>query len=78
MTSHDLIAKLRAVFLLLFDFHLYAIVSHIAVVSACKSYEVECPNTVCIPRAYICDGFNDCGCVEDCDEQDCEGLGIGK
>ena len=28
--------------------------------------------------SYRCDGYNDCGCDEDCDEYGCEGLGLGK
>ncbi|XP_033741691.1 membrane frizzled-related protein-like [Pecten maximus] len=43
---------------------------------ACKSFEFQCSNLVCLPRAYLCDGFNDCGCTENCDEQDCIGLGF--
>ena len=28
--------------------------------------------------SYRCDGYNDCGCDEGCDEYECEGLGLGK
>ncbi|XP_060084877.1 uncharacterized protein LOC132564223, partial [Ylistrum balloti] len=44
--------------------------------AACKSFEFQCSNFVCLPRAYLCDGFNDCGCEKDCDESDCIGLGF--
>ncbi|XP_021353164.1 membrane frizzled-related protein-like [Mizuhopecten yessoensis] len=44
--------------------------------AACKSFEFQCSNLVCLPRSYICDGFNDCGCMENCDESDCIGLGF--
>lgn len=28
--------------------------------------------------SYRCDGFNDCGCEDGCDEHQCDGLSIGK
>ncbi|XP_060574595.1 uncharacterized protein LOC132732219 isoform X2 [Ruditapes philippinarum] len=45
---------------------------------ACKSFELECSNKVCMTLSYRCDGFNDCGCDKDCDESGCEGLSLGK
>lgn len=45
---------------------------------ACKSFEFQCSNLVCLPRSYLCDGFNDCGCTENCDESDCVGLGFAS
>ncbi|XP_045197718.2 uncharacterized protein LOC123552265 isoform X2 [Mercenaria mercenaria] len=44
----------------------------------CKSYEMECSNKVCMTLSYRCDGFNDCGCDDGCDESGCEGLTLGK
>lgn len=44
----------------------------------CRTHEFECSNRRCMARSYLCDGFNDCGCDANCDEDDCNGLGIEK
>ncbi|KAL5015814.1 hypothetical protein ScPMuIL_005403 [Solemya velum] len=47
-------------------------------IAECRSYQFECGNRECLTRAYLCDGFNDCGCVGDCDEDDCHGAGLDQ
>lgn len=39
----------------------------------CKSFQYKCENHICLTRAYLCDGFEDCGC-NGCDEDGCSGL----
>lgn len=46
--------------------------------SECKSHQFSCSNKRCITMSYRCDGFNDCGCVADCDEQNCGGISMCK
>ncbi|KAK3770826.1 hypothetical protein RRG08_036427 [Elysia crispata] len=46
--------------------------------SACRSYEFECRNKMCASLSYRCDGYNDCGCKKDCDEDECYSLSITK
>ncbi|KAK7107733.1 hypothetical protein V1264_015598 [Littorina saxatilis] len=41
---------------------------------SCRSYEFECRNKICLSRSYRCDGYYDCGCGSDCDEDGCVGL----
>ena len=44
--------------------------------TGCRSLSFRCPNKECISRAYICDGFEDCGCRgKGCEEMDCGGIG---
>ncbi|XP_061176866.1 deleted in malignant brain tumors 1 protein-like [Saccostrea echinata] len=47
-------------------------------VPKCKSHQFSCSNKRCITRSYRCDGFNDCGCEVDCDEQNCDGISMEK
>ncbi|XP_052808006.1 uncharacterized protein LOC128236913 [Mya arenaria] len=48
-------------------------------INDCKSFEWKCPNKVCLPLSYRCDGFNDCGYEgDDSDEDGCQGLGFNK
>lgn len=47
-------------------------------VPKCKSHQFSCSNKRCITMSYRCDGFNDCGCVADCDEQNCGGISMSK
>ncbi|KAL8566297.1 hypothetical protein ACOMHN_028954 [Nucella lapillus] len=47
-------------------------------VNDCHSYEMKCGNRLCLSMSYRCDGFYDCGCGHDCDEDGCEGLTIDK
>ncbi|XP_076445619.1 uncharacterized protein LOC143283314 [Babylonia areolata] len=47
-------------------------------ITSCRSYEFECSNRLCLSRSYRCDGFYDCGCGADCDEDGCDGLPIAK
>ncbi|KAK3098912.1 hypothetical protein FSP39_024239 [Pinctada imbricata] len=42
----------------------------------CNSHMYLCSNKICVVRAYICDGFNDCGCTNECDESSCDGIGL--
>ncbi|XP_005099397.1 tolloid-like protein 2 [Aplysia californica] len=42
----------------------------------CRSYEFECRNMQCLSMAYRCDGYNDCGCINDCDEDGCGPLAL--
>ncbi|XP_076078210.1 dorsal-ventral patterning tolloid-like protein 1 [Mytilus galloprovincialis] len=44
---------------------------------SCKSFQYECDNRICLTRAYLCDGFEDCGC-SDCDESACTGLPFSR
>ncbi|KAL5010230.1 hypothetical protein ScPMuIL_012535 [Solemya velum] len=44
----------------------------------CLSFEFECGNAECLSRSYVCDGFNDCGCEGNCDEDNCEKTQIGQ
>ncbi|XP_056016727.1 deleted in malignant brain tumors 1 protein-like [Ostrea edulis] len=44
----------------------------------CKSHQFACSNKRCITLAYRCDGFDDCGCSVDCDEQQCGGISLEK
>lgn len=46
--------------------------------SECRSYEFECRNKMCSSIAYRCDEYNDCGCLQDCDEDGCYSLKISK
>lgn len=45
---------------------------------SCNSYEWQCSNKVCMTISYRCDGYNDCGCDDGCDEHGCEGLGLDR
>nr|KAG5705049.1 hypothetical protein BaRGS_018779 [Batillaria attramentaria] len=47
-------------------------------VSNCRSYEFKCSNKLCISMSYRCDGYNDCGCGSDCDEDGCGGLPLSS
>ena len=40
----------------------------------CSSTEFKCPNGICIPAIYKCDGENDCG--DSSDETNCTGKQI--
>ncbi|XP_041350822.1 deleted in malignant brain tumors 1 protein-like [Gigantopelta aegis] len=42
----------------------------------CKSHQYECSNKECISMAYRCDGYEDCGCGDGCDESGCGGMDI--
>nr|XP_022293150.1 suppressor of tumorigenicity 14 protein homolog [Crassostrea virginica] len=44
----------------------------------CKSHQFSCSNKRCITQSHRCDGFNDCGCEVDCDEQNCAGISMSK
>lgn len=55
-----------------------SITNYSSPIIGCKSFEMECSNKVCMTLSYRCDGFNDCGCDDDCDESGCDGLPIGK
>ncbi|GFS05757.1 Tolloid-like protein 1 [Elysia marginata] len=46
--------------------------------SDCRSYEFECRNKMCASLSYRCDGWNDCGCKNGCDEDECYSLKITK
>jgi len=37
----------------------------------CSSDQFQCPNGLCIPDGWLCDGDNDCG--DNADEQNCGG-----
>lgn len=50
-----------------------AISNYSSPLQSCQSYHYECENKICLTRAYLCDGFEDCGC-SDCDESSCTGL----
>ena len=41
-------------------------------ITACLFYEFQCNNKMCLSKSYICDQVNDCGCIEECDEYDCD------
>ena len=43
----------------------------------CKSFQYKCENRICLTRAYLCDGFEDCGC-NGCDEDGCSGLSFSE
>lgn len=49
----------------------------LAIEPSCKSYQFECRNKECLSMSYRCDGFNDCGCINGCDEAECQGLRLG-
>ena len=46
------------------------------VVSECRSYEFTCANKLCVSVSYLCDGFYDCGCGANCDEDNCGDVSI--
>ena len=44
---------------------------HISVGEGCSKHSFKCMNSNCIPKAWVCDGTNDCGDMSD--ESGCPG-----